>query len=145
MGHAASIIGLASAINAGDPSSQEQTTPVPSEAEQEAPTSESSVPAPTANYTGFLDFNGYFDSRKAATFTLNTLINFPFGFQYFSLVNYFNPSDASRIQDLEGYLAEHNLRFGPLDKVPLDAAMQWFTKSWSIQRPSEIRNPLPCR
>lgn len=89
----------------------------------------SEVPEQTKTYKGFIDFNGYYDTRKALTFTLNTLLNFPHGIQYFSLVNYFNAPSSSRLQDLEYYVSEQNLRYGPFRAIPLDLAGQWLSIS----------------
>lgn len=80
-------------------------------------------------FRGFIDFNGYYDTRKAATFTVNTLLNFPYGIQYFSLVNYFNTPSSDELQDIEYYVTEQNLRVGPLENVPLDLAGQWLSLS----------------
>jgi len=62
--------------------------------------------------TGFIDFNGYYDTREFSVLTINMMVNFPNCFQYFSLTNYEGQSTSS---DLGNLYSEHNLRY-PLSR-----------------------------
>jgi len=74
-----------------------------------------------ANITGFVDFNGYYDTRDFSVLTYNILVNMN-RFQYFSLTNY--ESDKGSF-DLETTYAEHNLRWKLSKTSPLDLTMQY--------------------
>ena len=71
--------------------------------------------------TGFVDFNGYYDTREFSVLTYNILANMN-RFQYFSLTNY--ESDKGSF-DLENTYAEHNLRWKLSKTSPLDLTMQY--------------------
>lgn len=75
---------------------------------------------------GFLDFNGYFDTRDSSIFTLNTLIKFPFMVDYFSFVNVFGGFGTTG--DLNDYYTEQNIHFNS-SKLPVDAGVQWVSAS----------------
>lgn len=75
---------------------------------------------------GFIDFNGYYDTREFATLTYNILIQLSERFQYFSLTNhdgYFNSPD------LAVTYAEHNLRYKIAKHSPLDLTMQYVIRN----------------
>ena len=72
--------------------------------------------------TGFLDFNGYYDTREFSVITINILAKLPNRFQYFSLTNY---QSASHSSDLESFYSEHNLRWQIKKDCPLDLTYQF--------------------
>lgn len=74
--------------------------------------------------TGFVDFNGYYDTREFSVLTYNILANMN-RFQYFSLTNY--ESNKSSF-DLETTYAEHNLRWKLSKDSPLDLTMQYVVR-----------------
>ena len=78
---------------------------------------------------GFIDLNGYFDTREFAVQTINLFAKLPYRLEYFSLTNFFNAVEAEHPEDLDTYYTEQNLRYSPFEKVPLDAAMQWMHRS----------------
>lgn len=71
--------------------------------------------------TGFVDFNGYYDTRDFSVLTYNILANMD-RFQYFSLTNYESTEGSF---DLETTYAEHNLRWKLSKTSPLDLTMQY--------------------
>ena len=71
--------------------------------------------------TGFVDFNGYYDTRDFSVLTYNILANMN-RLQYFSLTNY---KSAKGSFDLENTYAEHNLRWKLSKTSPLDVTMQY--------------------
>lgn len=75
--------------------------------------------------SGFIDFNGYYDTREYGEMTINALGNLKNGFQYFSLTNY-TSADASA--DFSGYYSEQNLRWTPSSKKPFALTAQWVIK-----------------
>ena len=67
--------------------------------------------------TGFIDPNGYYDSRGHSEVTINILSNFPKSrIQYFSFVNYTGQEENA---DLSTYFSEQNLRWRITEKSPL--------------------------
>ncbi len=72
--------------------------------------------------SGFIDLNGYYDTRDFSVLTINLFASLPHRFQYFSLTNYTNNQDSP---DLEGFYAEHNLRWAINEKLPLDLTYQY--------------------
>ncbi len=72
--------------------------------------------------SGFIDLNGYYDTRDFSVLTINLFASLPHRFQYFSLTNYTNNQDSP---DLEGFYAEHNLRWAINKKLPLDLTYQY--------------------
>lgn len=75
----------------------------------------------THKNSGFLDFNGYYDTREHSTLTINLLANLNHRFQYFSLTNY---DGAEAGADIAGFYAEHNLRWAIQEGSPLDLTYQ---------------------
>lgn len=78
---------------------------------------------------GFLDFNGYYDTRSFSTLTVNLLSNLPSGFQYFSLTNFSGAIDADPAGDLGAFYSEQHLRWSPSASVPFDLTALWNLKS----------------
>ena len=63
--------------------------------------------------SGFLDFNFYpefTDVEFDNTLTVNTLINFPYRIQYFSLTNFGTDKDLNVFSDKTKHYFEQNLR-----------------------------------
>lgn len=75
--------------------------------------------------SGFVDFNGYYDTREFSVLTINILAKLPHRFQYFSLTNYQGPSNSS---DVSGFYAEHNVRWGIRKGLPFDLTYQFVTR-----------------
>ena len=98
---------------------------------------------------GFLDFNGYYDTREFSVMTLNLLAVLPHRFQYFSLTNFQGPT---RTSDLSNYYSEQNVRWNFMKNIPLDFTSQWVLKSginndvlkfgfrWSLHKSKGLRN-----
>lgn len=74
--------------------------------------------------SGFIDFNGYYDTREFSVLTYNILANMN-RFQYFSLTNYQSEKGSF---DLESTYAEHNLRWRLSKTSPLDLTMQYILR-----------------
>ena len=75
---------------------------------------------------GYFDVNGYYDTRSFDVFTLNTLIDTPFRFQYFSFINLFgNPGSANKVT-LNKYYTEQDFRYIS-QKTPVDLEAQYVT------------------
>lgn len=74
---------------------------------------------------GFIDINGYYDTRDFSVMTVNLLANLPGRIQYFSLTNFSNSVGAEKPEDLDSYYTEQNLRWAPFTDLPVDIAMQW--------------------
>lgn len=72
--------------------------------------------------SGFIDLNGYYDTRDFSVLTINLFASLPNRFQYFSLTNYTNNQNSP---DLEGFYAEHNLRWAISEKTPVDLTYQY--------------------
>lgn len=75
--------------------------------------------------TGFIDLNGYYDTREFTVFTINLLANLPNRFQYFSLTNYQGPTNSS---DVSTFYSEHNLRWKIKPTLPLSLTYQYVTR-----------------
>ena len=80
----------------------------------------------TAQNKGFMDFNGYYDTREFSVLTLNLLAKLPNRIQYFSLTNYQGPSKSS---DLSNFYSEQNLRWGVSKDSPIDATIQYVIRN----------------
>ena len=80
----------------------------------------------TPKVSGFIDFNGYYDTREFSVLTYNILVNLPKRFQYFSLTNY---QSSSKSPDLDSNFAEHNLRWGMGNNIPLDLTLQYVLRN----------------
>jgi hypothetical protein len=76
--------------------------------------------------SGFMDFNGYYDTREFSVMTLNLLANLSGQFQYFSLTNFEGPRETS---DLGTYYSEQNLRWGIKKGYPIQLSTQWVLRS----------------
>lgn len=79
----------------------------------------------TIKNSGFIDFNGYYDSRDFSVFTINLLANLPKRFQYFGFINFEGPKETT---DLGTYYSEHNLRWAVSRSNPLELTLQWVTR-----------------
>ncbi|MBM1107315.1 hypothetical protein JQC67_14260 [Aurantibacter crassamenti] len=75
--------------------------------------------------TGFVDFNGYYDTREFSVLTYNILANVN-RFQYFSLTNY---KSGKQSFDFETNYAEHNLRYSLSKTSPLDVTLQYVMRN----------------
>lgn len=75
--------------------------------------------------SGFIDFNGYYDTRSYSVMTINMLARLPRRFQYFSLTNYEGPSHSS---ELGSFYSEQNIRWAISDNVPLDLTYQYIMR-----------------
>lgn len=84
---------------------------------------------PAPQFRGFLDFNAHYDTRGFSSTTTNVLAQLPGRFQYFSLSNYYNPKDADRLDDLDAWYSEQNLRWSPHKGVPADLSLQWVNRT----------------
>lgn len=76
------------------------------------------------NVSGFIDLNGYWDTRNSTIFTVNSLVNLPFMLEYFQFTNLFTDfgrGDDFRFSDV---YSEQNLRFKP-SKIPIDPGVQY--------------------
>ncbi|HLG03136.1 MAG TPA: hypothetical protein VI731_06035 [Bacteroidia bacterium] len=84
----------------------------------------------TVNKTphGFIDLNGYYDTREFSTFTINLLANFNPRLQYFSLNNF---DSGKHSTDLSSMYMEHHLRWNFHKKLPLDLAQNLTVMSGS--------------
>ncbi|MDO8462416.1 MAG: hypothetical protein Q7S98_06135 [Deltaproteobacteria bacterium] len=74
---------------------------------------------------GFIDLQGYYDTRNFSILSIDLLANLPAHFQYFSFVNLFNPPDKNSNHDLENYFTEQNLRWFLPKKLPFALTFQW--------------------
>jgi len=72
--------------------------------------------------TGFLDFNGYYDTRNESVMTLNILANMENRFQYFSLTNFQGHEPSSELEDL---YSEQNIRWRVRDTSSFDLTLQY--------------------
>ena len=76
--------------------------------------------------SGFVDFNGYNDTRNFSTLTYNILLNLSKRVQYFSLTNH---DGLSNSPDLVVTYAEHNLRYKLTKTSPLDLTLQYVLRN----------------
>lgn len=76
--------------------------------------------------SGFVDFNGYHDTRSFSTLTYNILLQLSDRLQYFSLTNHDGQSSSS---ELTTTYAEHNLRYKLSQNSPLDATLQYVIRN----------------
>ena len=73
---------------------------------------------------GFIDVNGYYDTRSLDVLTVNTLINLPYRLQYFSFINIFGNAGTATMVSLNRYFTEQNIRY--ISKTtPIDIGGQW--------------------
>lgn len=72
--------------------------------------------------TGFLDFNGYYDTRNESVMTINILANLDHRIQYFSLTNVQGTTESA---ELGGYYSEHNVRWRIRDTSSFDLTLQF--------------------
>lgn len=79
--------------------------------------------------TGFIDLNGYYDSRQATGLTVNLLANLPASLQYFSLTNFVNLGGAMSLRDQETFYTEQNLRWSPQPPLPVALTTQWVVRA----------------
>jgi len=71
--------------------------------------------------TGFLDFNGYYDTRDYSVMTINILAKLPNRFQFFSLTNY---KSGNKSSDLSSFYSEFNMRWQVKKGNPFDLTYQ---------------------
>ena len=76
--------------------------------------------------SGYLDFNGYYDTRQFSVLTLNLLANINVRTQYFSLTNYQGGSASS---DLSALYSEQNVRWAPVKNKAFDLTLQYVIRS----------------
>lgn len=82
--------------------------------------------SPFKEIHGYFDVNGYYDTRSFDVLTVNTLIDTPFWFQYYSFINIFgNPSSADKVS-LNNYYTEQNFRITSMS-IPVELATQYVT------------------
>ena len=86
-------------------------------------------PVQKPELAGFVDVNLYYDTRRFATTTLNTLVRLPARFQYFAFINMFAPLNSGAPTDVSLFYTEQNLRWNLHASVPLDASLQWVLRS----------------
>ncbi len=82
-------------------------------------------PIPSAPH-GFIDLNGYYDSRKSSDFTTNLLVLLNPRTSYFTFTNF---SSAPNHTDQLGYYSEHHLYRSIASKSAFDFSAQWMTLS----------------
>lgn len=76
--------------------------------------------------TGFIDFNGYYDTREFSEITFNLLANLDHRFQYFSLTNF---TGKNRSSDIEQFYSEQNLRWRIKDTSSFDLTLQYVMRN----------------
>jgi len=85
-----------------------------------------SARTPEEHRFGFIDANGYYDTRDWSTFTLNYLAILNKRLVYFAFINYQQGSlDPTKIDDFDSYYSEHNLTYTPFMKIPIDINVQF--------------------
>jgi len=72
--------------------------------------------------SGFLDFNGYYDTREFSVLTVNILAKLPHRLEYFSLTNFQSEPHSS---DLKSFYSEQNIRWKINKKIPIDLTYQY--------------------
>ncbi len=77
------------------------------------------------NIHGYFDLNGYYDTRSFDIITNNTLIDLPYGLQYFSFTNLLGPFNSADSFTLNRYYTEQNFRLKLYKNIPLEANIQW--------------------
>lgn len=85
-----------------------------------------SAKTPEEHRFGFIDANGYYDSRSASTFTVNYLALINKRLAYFSFINFQQgePGDVSSLTTFDFFYSEHNLTYTPFLKLPIDLNVQ---------------------
>ncbi|MFT7032561.1 MAG: hypothetical protein ACJA2S_001061 [Cyclobacteriaceae bacterium] len=76
--------------------------------------------------TGFMDFNGYYDSRGHAVSTINMLANASPRIQYFSFTNNFGDSESA---DVSSFYSEHNVRWQIKKESPVYLNTQYVART----------------
>ena len=83
-----------------------------------------SAEVPEFNRFGFIDLNGYYDTRDASTFTINYLAVLSEKLTYFSFINYQQFGFSDRNDDFNDFYSEHMLYYSPVKSLPFDLMMQ---------------------
>jgi hypothetical protein len=86
-----------------------------------------SLKVPEEHRFGFMDLNGYYDTRKGSTFTINYLAILNKKLAYFSFINYQQGAfNAEYLGDFDFFYSEHNLTYSPFNnrKIPFDINVQ---------------------
>ncbi len=74
---------------------------------------------------GFMDANGYYDTRGGSTLSINYLALLNKKLAYFSFINYQQGGfDIDKPNDFDFYYSEHNLTYSPFKKLPFDINVQ---------------------
>lgn len=73
---------------------------------------------------GSIDLNGYYDTRDATTFTINSLAVLSERLTYFSFINYQQFSFADANDDFNDFYSEHMLYYSPIKALPFDLTAQ---------------------
>ena len=76
--------------------------------------------------TGFVDLNGYNDTRHFGVFTINLMANIHNRVQYFSFVNY---QGAANTTDLSTFFTEQNIRYAIKKNSPFDITLQYVIRN----------------
>ena len=84
--------------------------------------------APPFQNHGFIDVNGYYDTRSYTDLTINALVNMNHRFQYFSLC-VFTGSENNNNTDVERFISEQNIRWKIKKGSPIDISVQYVIKS----------------
>lgn len=85
-----------------------------------------SLNTPEEHRFGFIDANGYYDSRNASTFTINYLALLNKRLSYFSFINFQQgqPGNVDNLYTFDFFYSEHNLTYTPFMKIPIDLNVQ---------------------
>lgn len=74
---------------------------------------------------GFMDLNGYYDTRGGTTLSINYLAILNKKLSYFSFVNYQQGGfGIDKPNDFDFFYTEHNLTYSPFKKLPFDINVQ---------------------
>lgn len=74
---------------------------------------------------GFMDFNGYYDTRKGTTLSINYLAILNKKLSYFSFINYQQGAfEIEKPNDFDFFYSEHNLTYSPFKNLPIDLNVQ---------------------
>jgi hypothetical protein len=73
---------------------------------------------------GYVDFNGYWDTRNGFLMTVNTFATFAHRFSYFAFLDIDNHFSPTYVGDTTEYYTEHNLNWAPSANVPIDLQAQ---------------------
>lgn len=97
----------------------------PSPSAVDASAIEPEAEAPPAGLPGYIDANGYYDTRGFTTVTINSFAVLPRGFSYFAFVDYTNDFDAPELADSSSFYTEQNVQWGRWMSSPLELHLQW--------------------